>query len=111
VLLPEQENLPMNPVIQDQDLAEMSKQIEALTSRQKELKHICQRYASEIMLLQETLENRSQEMTEMSTLINSLLERCHELEQTCNEYASSSSWRLTAPIRQFKQSVLDVCKR
>lgn len=45
------------------------------------------------------------EINDMSGEIDNLSKRCRELELLCHQYASSSSWRLTAPIRQLKKSV------
>jgi len=92
-------------------LGETSRQLAALTGRYEDLKQTCNRYISEIQLLQSTLQERDEQKNETTAVINTLMERCRELEQTCHNYVSSSSWRLTAPIRQLKQSVIDIVGR
>jgi glycosyltransferase involved in cell wall biosynthesis len=107
----ERDELNLNFEEQSETLERISKQNAVLANRFEELKQTCNRYTSEIQLLQTTISERDQQMGEMSTLIADLMARCRQLEQTCDNYTSSSSWRLTAPIRQFKQSVLEIYKR
>lgn len=103
----ERDELAINFEEQGETLDRISKQNAALINRLEELKHTRTRYSSEIELLQSTIAERDQQISEMSTLINDLMARCRDLEQACDNYTNSSSWRLTAPMRKFKQSVLD----
>lgn len=75
----------------NQKNSELLEKITRLKEDRRTIEQVNQSYLSEI--------------NDMLGEIDNLSKRCRELEQMCHQYASSSSWRLTAPIRQLKKSV------